>query len=508
MEAPEAYRYEAAEAREAANTAWWGQFQDPVLEGLIGDALAHNLTVQIAAANVEQAAALPTQARSPLYPQVNYGAEASRARGSGTSAQGVPASVPNPQTSYQVLAGASWEIDLWGRFRRLSEAARAQMAATEEARRGIILSLVASVANGSVQLRALDEQLVITNRTKEAYGESVRLFELQDQRGLKPRMTVEQARTQYETASAAVPQIESQIARTENTLSILLGWNPGPIPRGRLIGELVLPPIPAGVPSEVLEQRPDIRQAEQQLVAANAQIGAAKALYFPTISLTGAYGTASADLGNLFRGPSRIWSYAGSIARPIFAGGAITAQVRQAEAARKAAELGYQAAIQSAFAGVENALVSRQKLAEQLDAQGRLVAASRECVRLARLQFDGGVTPYLTVLQAEQQLFPAELDEVQLRSSLFASTVDVCKAMGGGWVAEAEKLAQQSVPPARPTAQGPVAPPWDTRRERKAGPGRSGGRFVRGGAFARGGFPGRGFEDKMPATSGAVEGRP
>ena len=440
VDVPGAYRYEVAEARDTVNTAWWQQFQDPVLDGLIAEALAHNLSVQIAAANVEQAAAVLTQARAPLYPQVNAGATGARERGSEAGAVPIPAIVPNPQTSYQVLAGASWEIDLWGRIRRLSEAARAQMLATEEARRGVILSLVTSVANGYLQLRALDEQLVIAMRTKEAYAESVTLFELQFKYGLKSRMTVEQARTQYETAAALVPQIETQIAQTENALSILLGRNPSPIPRGRAIGALVLPVVPAGVPSEVLERRPDIRQAEQKLVAANAQIGAAKALHFPTISLTGAYGTASKQLDDLFTGPSRLWSYAGSVAGPIFAGGAISAQVRQTEAARKAAELGYLAAIQSAFADVEDALVSRQKLAEQLAAQGRLVAASREYARLARLQFDGGVTPYVTVLQAEQQLFPAELNEAQLRASLFASTVNVYKAMGGGWIAEAEAL--------------------------------------------------------------------
>jgi multidrug efflux system outer membrane protein len=251
---------------------------------------------------------------------------------------------------------------------------------------------------------------------------------------------VEQALTQYETAAAVVPQLEAQIAQTENALSILLGRNPGPIPRGQPIDALLLPEVPAGIPSQVLERRPDIRQAEQKLVAANAQIGAAKALHFPTISLTGAYGTASAELGDLFKGPARVWSYGGSIAGPIFAGGAISAQVRQTEAARKAAELGYVAAIQSAFADVDDALVVRQKLVEQLAAQGRLVAAAREYARLAQLQFDGGVAPYMTVLQAQQALFPAELNQAQLRASLFASTVNVYKAMGGGWVAEADKL--------------------------------------------------------------------
>jgi len=439
VEVPPAFRYEIAEARDAANAVWWQQFQDPVLDELIADALAHNLSVQIAAANVEQAAAVLTQAKSPLYPQVGYSGSGARERGSEAGAVPIPASVPNPQTSYQVLAGASWELDLWGRIRRLSEAARAQLLATEEARRGLILSLVSSVANGYVQLRAFDEQLVIARSTKEAYGESVRLFELQYKHGLKSQMTVEQARTQYETAAAAIPQIEAQIAQTENALSVLLGRNPGPIPRGLSIVALSLPPVPSGVPSAVLEQRPDVRQAEQVLVAANAQIGAAKALYFPTISLTGAYGTASADLDGLFKGPSRIWSYVGSIVGPLFTGGAVRAGVRQAEAGRRAAELGYAAVIQSAFADVDDALVTRQKLVEQLDAQGRLVAAAREYARLAQLQFEGGVAPYMTVLQAQQALFPAELNEAQLRSSLFASTVNVYKAMGGGWVTEAEK---------------------------------------------------------------------
>jgi multidrug efflux system outer membrane protein len=203
-----------------------------------------------------------------------------------------------------------------------------------------------------------------------------------------------------------------------------------------------MPAVPAGLPSQILERRPDIRQAEQQLVAANAQIGAAKALYFPAISLTGALGIASLDLKKLFSGPSGTWSYQGSIAGPIFTGGAIKGQVRQAEAARKGAELAYRLAVQSAFADVDDALVARAKLGEQLAAEGRLVAAAKEYSRLARMQFDGGVAPYFTVLQAEQQLFPAELNEVQLRASLFAATVNVYKAMGGGWVVEADRRAR------------------------------------------------------------------
>jgi multidrug efflux system outer membrane protein len=427
---PPSYRYEVAEARDTANAPWWNQFDDPVLNGLIDEALAHNLNVKIAAANVEQAAAVLTQVRAPLYPQAGY---------TGTAAGQRENEKIGSVYSYSVLAGASWELDLWGRVRRLSEAARAQVLGTEEARRGVILSLVAGVANTYLQLRGLDEQLVIARRTLDVYGESVRLFELQFKHGFQSQMTVEQSRTQYETAAAAIPQIESQIAQAENALSVLLGRNPGPIARGKSMAELAMPAIPSGLPSQVLERRPDILQAEQQLVAANAQIGAAKALYFPTISLTGALGIASIELKSLFNGPSGAWNYQGSIAGPIFTGGAIRGQVRQTEAARKAAELGYAAAIQSAFADIENALIARTKLVDQLAAQGRLVAAAKEYSRLATLQFNGGVAPYFTVLQAEQQLFPAELNVVQLQASLFAATVNIYKAMGGGWVADAEK---------------------------------------------------------------------
>ncbi len=438
VDVPAAFLYEEKDVRDAASTQWWKQFQDPVLDGLIAEALANNRNVRIASANIEQAAAVLTQARSPLFPQVAYSGSGTKERGSELGATPVPQGISNPQTSYQTLASASWEIDLWGRIRRLTEAARANLLATEEARRGVVLSLVSSVAGDYIQLLGLDEQLVISKRTLAVYAESVRLFELQFKYGQVSQMNVEQARTQYETAAAAIPQIESQISQTENALSILLGRNPGHISRGKNIRELVAPPVPAGLPSDILVNRPDIRQAEQELVAANAQIGAARALYFPTISLSGAFGFASSDLSDLFRGRARVWSYAGSFTGPIFTGGAIAGQVRQAEAGRKAALLKYEAAVQSAFSDVENALVARRKLIEQMRAQERLVKASSEYVRLARLQYNGGYSPYSTVLQAEQQLFPAELNYAQYRASLFISLVNIYKAMGGGWQAAAE----------------------------------------------------------------------
>ncbi len=440
VDTPQSFQYEEKEARDTVNTEWWRQFQDPVLDGLVAEALANNKNVKIAAANIEQAVGVLTQTRAPLFPQVSYAGSASRQRISDNNAIPVASGVANPFNSWQLFGGVMWELDLWGRVRRLSESARASMLASVEARRGVILSLVASVAGDYLQLRGLDEQLAISKRNLAAYAESVKLFELQFQYGQIPQLNVEQARTQYETAAATIPQIESQIVQLENALSILLGRNPGPIARGKTIYELVFPAVPAGLPSQLLERRPDIAQAEQNLVAANAQIGAAKSLYFPTISLTGAFGYESANLSDLFRGPSRIWSYGGSFTGPIFTAGAISGQVHQSEAAQDAALIGYEATIQSAFADVENALVIRQKLAGQIEAQERLVKASREYERLAKLQYDGGYAPYLTVLSAQQQLFPAELTLASLRASLFTSYANLYKAMGGGWVTEADKM--------------------------------------------------------------------
>ncbi len=440
VDAPVAFRFEPAAVAETANTAWWKLFGDPVLDQLIDTALANNLNVKVAAANVEQAIGVITQTRSALYPQVGYTASVEKARVPETTLIAAIPSYPNPQTTYQALLSASWEIDLWGRIRRLSEAAQANMLATDEARRGVILTLVSSVATNYITLRGLDEQLVISKRTLGTYAESVSLYQLQFKYGQTSQMTVSQVQSQYETAAAQIPQIESQIAQTENALSILLGGNPGPIPRGKSIYDLALPAVPAGLPSSLLERRPDILQAEQTLIAANAQIGAAKALYFPTISLTGALGSSSVDLSDLFKGPTRVWNYAGQIVGPIFTFGAVSGQVAQAEAAQQAALFNYRLAIQNAFADVDNALVAGTKLKDQLAAQERLVVALKDYSRLARLQYTGGYAPYSTVLQAEQTLFPAELTLAAVRASVFTSAANTYKTMGGGWVTEADKL--------------------------------------------------------------------
>jgi multidrug efflux system outer membrane protein len=447
IDAPASFVWESKDAADTANTVWWKQFGDPVLDTLIAEALAHNLNVKVAAANVETAVGVLTQTRSGLFPQVGYGATAARQRSTEAGAVAELAGVvPNPQNSYEALLSVSWEVDLWGRIRRLSESARANALATDEARRGVILSLVASVAGNYLTLRGLDEQLAVSKSTLAAYGESLRLYQLQFQYGQVSQMQVSQVQSQYETAAVQIPQIESQIAQTENAINVLLGRNPGPVPRGKSVYDLTLPKVPAGVPSELLTRRPDLVQAENQLVAANAQIGAAKALYFPTIALTASGGSASAALSDLFSGPARVWTFAGQLTGPIFTFGAVSGQVAQAEGAQQAALFAYRNAIVSAFGDVENTLVAAQKLQQQQAAQERLVAALRDYARLAKLQFDGGYTSYTTVLQAEQSLFPAELTLASVRAAVFSSNVSVYKAMGGGWVTQADALTGSAAP--------------------------------------------------------------
>jgi len=437
---PESYRYAVTDAAATANSEWWKNFSDPVLEQHIATALANNASAAIATRNVELAAGEFTAARSPLFPQIGYSGGVAREE---FPDEFLAPGADNPATTYQAFATASWEIDLWGRIRRQTEAARANLYATEYARRGVLLTVVSAVTTVYLNLRTLDQQLVIAQRTRDAFAESVKLFELQYKYGVVSEMTVQQARSQYETAAAFIPQVEQQITVTENALAILLGGNPGPVARGKSIAELSLPIVPEGLPSDLLERRPDIAEAEQNLIAANAQIGAAKALYFPSISLTGFFGNSSDDLSDLFEGSAKTWNFTGLITGPIFTGGGISGLVRQTEALQEIALENYEFVIEQAFAEVENALSSRTRLTEQVAAEQRLVDALQAYARLARLQFDGGYTSYLTVLDAEQRLFPAELDLVRTRAQLLNTATDIYKATGGGWINAADQMAPQ-----------------------------------------------------------------
>lgn len=451
VEVPAAYRYADQEAQDVINTAWWEQFQDPVLNELIRTALADNKDVKIAAARVEEFLGRYGETRSRMFPQVGAGAQGGQAKASqDTGPIPVTSNLDPVFKNYQASVFVGWEVDVWGRLRRLNEASRADLLATEEGRNSVILTLVSSVASTYVGLRDLDRQLEIARSTVNLRGESFRIFKLRFGAGTISEMELAQNQSEYEEAQATVPQLEFQIVQQENALAVLLGRNPGPIVRGRDLSQLALPAVPAGLPSELLERRPDLRQAELNLVAANARIGAAKALYFPTISLTGLLGTASTHLSHLFTGPAETWSYAAGISMPIFTAGGIAGQVQQIEAQQQQALFGYQQAIQTAFRDVDNALVASQKSREQLAAQGRQVEALRTYARLARLRYDNGYTSYIEVIDAERSLFNAELSYARTQGTVLTSLIDVYKAMGGGWVTQAERLTVADVPAAVP----------------------------------------------------------
>lgn len=458
VDVPATYRFPDSYASDVANTEWWKQFDDPVLDELITTALANNNDVKIAAARVDQFLGQFVTTRAALLPHVDAGLDAGRQRISTSSP--LFANVNNPVfNSYQLALSASWEIDLFGHNRRLTESARASLLSTEEAKRGTVLTLVSSVASSYINLRSLDRQLEIANATTASRAESVHVFELRFQGGEVSQMELAQSQSEYEASRAVIPQIEAQIAQQEDALSVLLGRNPGDILRGRALGELAAPAVPAGLPSDLLERRPDLRQAEQDLVAANAQIGAAKALYFPQISITGLLGTQSGQFSKLFTGPARVWSFAGSVTQPIFEGGAIAGQVKQAEAVQQQALYSYRKAIQVAFQEVDDALVSSQKLREQFEVQGRQVDALATYAHLARLRYEGGYTSYIEVLDAERSLFNAQLSETQTQAGVLVSYVSLYKAMGGGWIITAEGMTTQgahagnAAQPANGTAQ-------------------------------------------------------
>ena len=316
VDAPAAWRIDYPKAAEVANTKWWEQFGDPVLNGLIETALRENRDIRIAAARVDQFVGALVSTRSQSLPQLGYGADASRAQASRVGQPPIPPGADNQFTLYQASLGASWQLDLFGRVRRLSEAAQAQVYASEQAQRGVVLSVVTSVATSYIGLRALDRQLEIARSTAGNFGETARIFDLRFKAGIVSQTEVVQIRSQYQQALTAIPAFEQAIAAQENLISILLGRNPAPIPRGKSIDQLVPPLIPADLPSALLQRRPDIMQAEQNLVAANANIGATRALYYPTLSLTGALGSPSTAFGNFLTGPASVWLLAGGPDRP------------------------------------------------------------------------------------------------------------------------------------------------------------------------------------------------
>jgi outer membrane protein, multidrug efflux system len=440
MEVPSAWRVSTEEAARISDVAWWDRFGDPVLSHLVRTALENNKDLAIAVANVDQAFAQYGITRSALYPQLDGDASAQRQRLSETTApSGVPAG-RQAFNDYRLNVSASYELDLWGRLRRATEAARANLLASEEGRRTVVLTVVASVASGYVQLRALDRQLDIAKATTGTLGQAARLQQDRFDEGATPESDYRQAQSQFETAAAQVPELERQIVRQENLIRVLLGANPGPIERGSSIDDLKLPDVPEGLPSVLLERRPDIRQAEQTLIASNADIGVAKAAYFPVVSLTALLGVESAQVSDLFKGTSKSWSFGSAGTIPIFTAGRIRNQVEQAKAAERAALYFYQRSIINAFEDFEDALVDRAKFEQVREEQAKNVAALQRFRDLANLRYQEGATIYLEVANAEQSLFNAQLQFVNTQSQLFQSYVNLYRAMGGGWVDVANQL--------------------------------------------------------------------
>jgi len=448
VDLPANWSIETAQPAETANLAWWEQFQDETLNGLIRAALEGNQDLKAAAARIDQFYARYGVTRSELFPQI-YGEGAYQRSQSSNSLGMNPQGRIGPRNNYSININTAWELDLWGRVKRASEAAMAELLSQEAARRAIVLSLVSSVAKTYVQLRDLDERLRITNETLKTRKSSLELARTRFQNGLVSELDAIQAEAEYEATLAGIPRLEKLIAETEHALSFLLGKNPAPLRRGQAIQALShAAVIPAGLPSDLLTQRPDIVQAEEELAAANALIGAAKADYFPRLTLTGLFGFQSVELKDFLDGPAKTWSFGPTFSIPAYTGGRLGSQVDLAEARKREALFNYQKAVLNALKETEDALTNFQKSGEELDARTRQTKVSRRYLDLATQRYTEGQTSYLEVLDAERALFASQLSLSEAQANRVLSLIALYAAMGGGWVLSAENYSPNVPQPA------------------------------------------------------------
>jgi outer membrane protein, multidrug efflux system len=429
---PGAYRGESPQDVQAGSVGdlkWWDIFQDPALQDLIRTALQQNFDVRIAASRITQAEAQLGITRADEFPTLAGGADAVTLRAAKNKLQ------PAYQLNAEQLGGSlSWELDFWGQFRSATESARAQLVATEWGRRAVLSTLVANVASGYFQLRELDLELEISRNALSSRKESLNLVSTREQHGASSMLEVREAEQLVYTASSEIPDLQRQIQQQEDSLSILLGRYPGPIPRGLTLTEQAHPPqIPAGLPSALLERRPDVVEAEQQLIAQNALIGVARAAYFPQISLTGTGGTQSAALSGLFTGPAGFWNFAANLTEPIFTAGRIKSGVNLAEAQQQQAALVYQQTIEESFREVSDALIGYEKTREFREQLELLTASAADGSRLSELRYRGGATSYLEVLTSETNYLSAEYSLAQARLNELLAMVELYQALGGGW---------------------------------------------------------------------------
>lgn len=444
VDSPTAYRTASSDtnapagANSFADLGWWQVFQDSQLSAYLGEALTNNWDVKIAAARVLQAEGALKIARAQYFPTISAGGDLYTSRASENGPSRVPSGV-NTQRDYgDVFASMSaYEVDLWGKIRRANEAARARLFATVDAQRAVRQTLVAQVASTYLGLLELDYELAISQRTLGVRTNSLVLTEAREQGGVSAMQDVAQAKTLVYAAKSTIVAIERAREEQENALCILLGRNPGPIQRGESFADKkARAEIPPGLPSSLLARRPDIQYAEQQLVAVNADIGVAKAAFYPQLTLTGFYGYQSVALSDLFTSGSRTWQFGPAITLPLFTGGRLRANLKVTEAQYMEAIASYQKTTQNAFREVSDGLIAYQRNREFTEQQQQLTAANREATDLANIRYNGGVTSYLEVLYNEQQLFAAELSLAQARLNELLSVVQLYRALGGGWQTE------------------------------------------------------------------------
>jgi len=432
VQTPTAFRdlqeKEEAQAASYADMPWWQVFQDPELQELIRTALKQNYDLQLATERINEARAQVAVTRSSLFPQV---------AANGNFAGGREGNFQTRYNFFTSTADAAFQLDFFGKLRRATEASRAELLATEDARQTVILTLVSDVASDYFELLQFDLQLKITHETVQTQQDSVKLTSLRVQHGVATKLDVLQAQQTLDTANSQIPDLERQIAQEENAISILLGNYPQAVTRGRPLVEQPLPPdVPPGMPSSLLDRRPDIREAEQILVAANAEIGVAKAEFFPQISLTGSGGGSfgrSSAFSSLMSSQIGIWSYGANVSQPIFTGGALRGNLKAAESQHQQALIAYRQSIQRAFGDVSDALIGYQKLHEVRIQEENTVADLQESLRLSNLQYRGGTATYLEVLDSQRSLYSAELTLAQARGNEYQSLVQLYRSLGGGW---------------------------------------------------------------------------
>lgn len=418
-----------------ADLPWWSLFQDPVLVDLISQAMTNNYNLRQIVAQVEAARQQVTIARSPLFPQLGYSGSISRGKNA-VAGNPVPGSGGSTQNYPMVLGSASWELDVWGQIRRLTEAARAQYLATADGERNLRLIIVSDLATAYLQLLTLDADLAIKREATNAFTGTLKIFEDRLQGGVASRLETDRASASLARAASTVPDLERRVVAAENAINLLLGRPPGPIPRGnKSVSQqtAVGPEIPAGIPSELLKRRPDVAAAEQALISANALIGANKAQFFPSISLTGLFGQGSTALDAFTGGSSRIWSIAAGVTGPIFQGGRIRAQYEASKAVYLAAAAQYEQVVLNALREVSDALVARQKyIAVRIESE-KAVAALESSVKISTDRYLNGRASYFEVLEAQQQLYPTQSELAQARFAEANAVVDLYRALGGGW---------------------------------------------------------------------------